>query len=82
MSMPASVTMKAGTITRDTQNPCHMPTRMPATMPTTMPNGHANPQSAIAVATTMPTNAATEPTERSMWPAMITITIPIARIRM
>ena len=51
-------------------------------MPTTMPSGHANPQSAIAVATTIPTNAATEPTERSMCPAMITITIPIARMRM
>mgnify|MGYP006912542273 CR=1 FL=1 len=27
-------------------------------------------------------NAATEPTERSMWPATITITMPMARIRM
>jgi hypothetical protein len=36
----------------------------------------------MAIATTMPTNAAMEPTERSMWPAMITSTIPIARIRM
>jgi hypothetical protein len=30
----------------------------------------------------MPTNAATEPTDRSMWPAMMTITMPMARIRM
>ena len=36
----------------------------------------------MAMATTMPTNAATEPTDRSMWPAMITITMPMARIRM
>ena len=82
MSMPASVTMKAGTITRDTQKPCHMPTRIPATMPTAMPRGHAIPQSAMVLATTIPTNAATEPTDRSMCPAMITITIPIARMRM
>ncbi len=29
-----------------------------------------------------PTKAATEPTDRSMWPAMMTITMPIARTRM
>ena len=29
----------------------------------------------------MPTNAATEPTDRSMWPAMMTITMPMARMR-
>ena len=40
------------------------------------------PQSRMAMATTMPTKAATEPTDRSMWPAMITITMPMARIRM
>ena len=37
---------------------------------------------AFVGATVAPTNAATDPTDRSMWPAMITITIPIARIRM
>ena len=36
----------------------------------------------IAGRTTAPTNAATDPTDRSMWPAMITITMPMARIRM
>ena len=29
-----------------------------------------------------PTNAATDPTDRSMWPAMMTITMPIASTRM
>jgi len=47
-----------------------------------MPAHHGKFQSCIAIATMMPVNAATEPTERSMWPAMMTITIPIARIRM
>ena len=40
------------------------------------------PQSRMEMATQMPTNAATEPTERSMWPAMMTSTMPMARIRM
>ncbi len=30
----------------------------------------------------MPVTAATDPTDRSMWPAMITSTMPIARMRM
>ena len=47
-----------------------------------MPSGQGMSQSGIAMATTMPTNAATEPTERSMWPATMTITMPMARIRM
>ena len=38
--------------------------------------------SLIDLATMMPTKAATEPTDRSMWPMMMTITMPIARIRM
>jgi hypothetical protein len=33
----------------------------------------------IAMATTMPTNAAIDPTDRSMWPAMMTSTMPMAR---
>jgi hypothetical protein len=38
-------------------------------------------QLTIEVATTMPTNAADDPTERSMCPAMMTMTMPTARIR-
>ncbi len=82
MSMPANVTMNAGTIIRATQKPCHVPTRIADDMPTTIPRGQATPQSAMVLATTMPMNAATEPTDRSMWPAMMTMTIPMARIRM
>ncbi len=40
------------------------------------------PQSRMVMATTTPAKAATDPTERSIWPAMITSTMPIARIRM
>ena len=41
-----------------------------------------SPQSRMKRATQTPTKAATEPTERSMWPAMMTSTMPMARIRM
>ena len=80
--MPDSVTMKAGTRIRETQKPCQQPTSTPTIRPTTMPSGQASPQSAIDLATTMPVNAATEPTDRSMCPAMITITMPIDSTRM
>jgi hypothetical protein len=43
--------------------------------------GQGRSQRDIASATDAPTNALTEPTERSMWPAMMTITMPMARIR-
>ena len=47
-----------------------------------MPTGQPTSASRITLATMMPVNAATEPTDRSMCPAMITMTMPIARIRM
>ena len=43
-----------------------------------MAAGHGQCQEYIDSATMMPTNAATDPTDRSMWPAMITMTMPIA----
>ena len=81
-SMPARVTMKAGMPTEATQKPCQAPTSAPTTRPRTMASGHGTSYRVIAMATVAPTNAATDPTDRSMWPAMMTITIPIARIRM
>ena len=36
----------------------------------------------IEIVPDAPTKAQTEPTDRSMWPAMITMTMPIARMRM
>ena len=47
-----------------------------------MASGQGRFQFCIARATTMPTKAATEPTDRSMWPAMMTSTMPMARMRM
>lgn len=41
-----------------------------------MPSGQGTSCSVIALATTMPVKAATEPTDRSMWPATITISMP------
>lgn len=54
----------------------------PTTSPTSTATTQCIPVSRINSATTMPTAAATEPTDRSMWPAMITRTIPIAMTRM
>ena len=82
MSMPASVTMNAGMPTTATQNPCQAPTRAPSTMPRMMPSHHGQPHCTIMTPVAAPMNAATEPTDRSMWPAMMIITMPIARIRM
>ena len=45
-------------------------------------SGHGTSYLVIRIAATAPMNAATEPTDRSMWPAMMTITMPMARIRM
>ncbi len=47
-----------------------------------MPSGHGTTSLPSVFATQIPTKAATEPTDRSMCPAMITITMPMARIRM
>ena len=43
---------------------------------------HGRPHCTANTPEQAPTNAATEPTDRSMWPAMMTITMPIARTRM
>ena len=42
----------------------------------------AQPQCTIMTPATAPMKPAMDPTERSMWPAMMTITMPMARIRM
>ena len=82
MSMPASVTMNAGMPTYAVQNPCQAPISTPSPSPIRMPRYQGMPQSRMKRATQTPTNAATEPTDRSMWPAMMTRTMPMARIRM
>ncbi len=51
-------------------------------MPTRIASHHGQPHCTTITPVAAPTNAATEPTDRSMWPAMMIITMPIARIRM
>ena len=51
-------------------------------MPSRMAIGQGRPQWSMARAHEAPTKALTDPTDRSMCPAMITITMPMARIRM
>ncbi len=50
-------------------------------MPSRIASHQLKFHSFMASATVAPTNAQTEPTDRSMWPAMMTITMPMARIR-
>ena len=47
-----------------------------------MASHQSQPQCTIMTPATAPMKPATDPTDRSMWPAMITITMPMARIRM
>jgi len=48
--------------------------------PNRMPSHQGNAQKLIDKAVQMPTTAATDPTERSIWPVMMTKSMPIARI--
>ncbi len=80
--MPARVTMKAGIPTNATQKPCQAPTTRPTAIAARTPIHHGAPFLMTSVAETAPVSATSEPTDRSMCPAMMTITIPIARMRM
>ena len=57
---------------------------MSAPMPihTATPSSHGMSLRTIRTPDIAPMNPAMEPTDRSMWPAMITMTMPIARTRM
>ncbi len=74
--------MNAGTRTKATQKPCHAPTTAPTARPSRIAAQVGQCHTDMDWATMIPTNAATEPTDRSMCPAMITMTIPSARMRM
>ncbi len=80
--MPARVVMNAGIPTKATQKPCQAPIAAPTSRPARTPTHQGWSWRITIVALTAPTSATTEPTDRSMCPAMITITMPIARIRM
>ena len=80
-SMLDSVTMNAGIPTYATQKPCQAPIAAPRMRHSTTARNHGTSCLVIRIAQTAPTNAATEPTDRSMWRATITITMPMARIR-
>src|SRR5665648_1225695 len=52
--MPASVTMKAGTPTKATQSPCHIPTKAPTTSAASTPTYQGIPCLITTVAATAP----------------------------
>ena len=72
--------MNAGTFRYATQNPCQAPTASPITR--VAETEAITPHSSLIMhsAQTAPAKPRTDPTERSMWPATITSTMPMARI--
>ena len=76
-----SVTMNAGMPTYATQKPCQAPIAAPSARQRITASTHGMSYFVIRIAATAPVNAATDPTDRSMCRAMMTITMPIARIR-
>ena len=64
------------------KKPCAAPASAPVIRHSTTAIGHGTSCCTVSTAANAPTNAVSEPTDRSMWPAMITSIMPIARIRM
>ena len=90
--MPARVTINAGIPMYATQKPCHIPTSAPTAIAASIAAHHGslgnqshplccNGRTA-KIPDIAPIKHATEPTERSMCPAIMIITMPIARTRM
>jgi hypothetical protein len=82
MSMPPRVTMKPGIPTKATQKPCQIPTSTPTRSAASTPTHQGICHLITTTAATAPVSATTEPTDRSIWAATITSSMPIARIRM
>ena len=80
MSMPASVVMKPGMPTYATQKPCQQPMTNPTRSEMRMASIQLTPCRSINIAQTPPTKATIEPTDKSIWVAMMTMTMPIARM--
>lgn len=64
------------------KKPCSAPAAAPISSVRATATGHGICCCTMSTAATAPTSAVREPTDRSMWPAMMTIIIPMARIRM
>lgn len=70
----ASVTTNGASWKRATNVPLTMPKAIPETMPTSMASGTGSPDDSPAA--TMPEKATTEPTERSIPPVRMTVSMP------
>jgi hypothetical protein len=81
-SMPASVTMKEGMREKATNQPCAAPIRPPHSRHTMEAGTKCHSYSTISTAASAPMKPQTEPTERSMWPATITSSMPSAMMTM
>src|SRR5882724_1015564 len=76
--MPASVTMKDDTPIRVTHQPCHAPITKPTLREIATDSHGLTPYLTVSSATTTPTSATAEPTERSKLRVTISITALIA----
>ncbi|MGX1300669.1 hypothetical protein RKD35_002157 [Streptomyces albogriseolus] len=63
-------------------HPCTAPAMAPTARHSTTATGQGRSFLTMNTAAMEPTNAVSEPTDRSMWPEMMTSIMPIARIRM
>ena len=81
-SMPASVTMNDGMRKNATNQPCAAPIAAPASRQATVAGTKCHSNSTISTAASAPTKPTTEPTDRSMWPATITSSMPSAMMTM
>ncbi len=64
------------------KNPCAAPAAAPMARHSSTATGQGRSFSTISTAAIAPVNAVSDPTDRSMWPEMMTSIMPIARIRM
>ena len=74
------VVIKPGIPIFATQKPFHAPTRTPIPIPSSTAAHQGKFHFWNAMAMTIPQKPATEPTDKSIWPMTMTISIPMARI--
>ena len=77
--IPPSVVINPGIPSFARKKPCHAPAARPIASAKSTAAHHGRFNSLAAIAITIPENPATDPTERSIWPITITISIPSAK---
>ncbi|OQA14165.1 MAG: hypothetical protein BWY62_01117 [Firmicutes bacterium ADurb.Bin356] len=76
--MPPKVVIKPGMLNLASQNPCQAPAIAPTAKPISAATHHGRLNSLALSAITIPAKPATEPTDKSICPITITMSIPTA----